>query len=81
LTRLIRADSIHGVRESRHPRLGAWFMNINKSGDIELSCEKCGTALSTDEASRTLLIDGYAHVFCQSCMQHVLIVKDGSIQF
>jgi hypothetical protein len=49
-------------------------MNINKSDDIELSCEKCGTALSMDEASRTLLIDAYVHVFCQSCMQHVLIV-------
>ncbi|HYC19344.1 MAG TPA: hypothetical protein VEF35_01825 [Candidatus Bathyarchaeia archaeon] len=55
-------------------------MNI-KNGDIELSCEKCGTTLSTDEASRAILIDGLAHVFCQSCMQHVLIVKDGSIQF
>jgi hypothetical protein len=56
-------------------------MNTNKSDEIELSCEKCGTALSTDEASRTILIDGRVHVFCQSCMQHVLIVKDGSIQF
>ena len=81
MTRLIRADSIYGVRESRHPRLGAWFMNINKSGDIELSCEKCGTALSADTASRSILTDGHVHVFCQSCMQHVLIVKDGSIQF
>ncbi len=59
----------------------AWFMNTNKSDDIELSCEKCGTALSADAASRTILTDGHVHVFCQSCMQHVLIVKDGSIQF
>jgi RNase P subunit RPR2 len=56
-------------------------MNVNKSDDMELSCEKCGTALSADEASRTTLFDGHVHVFCQSCMQHVLIVKDGSLQF
>lgn len=56
-------------------------MNINKSDDFELSCEKCGTALSANAASRTILTDGNAHVFCQSCMQHMLIVKDGSIQF
>ena len=56
-------------------------MNMNKSDDIELSCEKCGIALSADTARRTILTDGHAHVFCESCMQHLLIVKDGSIQF
>ena len=56
-------------------------MNVDKSDDIELSCEKCGIALSADAVSRTILADGRAHVFCQSCMQHLLIVKDGSIQF
>ncbi len=56
-------------------------MNMNKSDDIELSCEKCGTALSADTASRSIFTDGHVHVFCQSCMQHLLIVKDGSIQF
>jgi hypothetical protein len=56
-------------------------MNMNTSDNTELSCEKCGTALSADAVSRTMLADGQIHVFCQSCMQHVLILKDGSIQF
>jgi hypothetical protein len=56
-------------------------MNMNKSDDTELSCEKCGTALSADTGSRSILTDGHVHVFCQSCIQHLLIVKDGSIHF
>jgi hypothetical protein len=54
---------------------------MNKNDAVQLSCEKCGTALSVDGASRTILADGQVHVFCQSCMQHLLIIKDGSIQF
>jgi len=54
---------------------------MNKSDNIALFCEKCGTALSADTANRTILADGHVHHFCQSCMQHILIVKDGSMQF
>jgi len=56
-------------------------MYLDTSDDNELSCEKCGTTLSADEASRTILSDGRAHVFCEGCTQHLLIIKDGSIQF
>jgi len=54
---------------------------VNKSDDIALFCEKCGTAVSVDTASRTILADGHVHLFCQSCVRHVLIVRDGSVQF
>jgi len=53
---------------------------MNKGSKVELSCEKCGTALSGDGTSRTILADGQVHIFCQNCMQHMLIIKDGSIQ-
>jgi len=49
--------------------------------NIGLSCEKCGAVLSAKDASRTILVDGQVHVFCDDCMRHVLIVKDGSMQF
>jgi RNase P subunit RPR2 len=55
-------------------------MNLDKSDEIQLSCEKCSTALSADAASRTILSDGHVHVFCQDCMRHMLIIRDGSLK-
>jgi len=55
-------------------------MNLKKSDEIQLSCEKCSKALSTDATSRTILSDGQVHVFCQDCMRHMLIIKDGSLK-
>ena len=55
------------------------FMKLDKSDRIQLACEKCGTALNTDAASRSILSDGQVHVFCQDCTRHMLIIKDGSL--
>ncbi|MGZ7115787.1 MAG: hypothetical protein ACXVIS_10130 [Halobacteriota archaeon] len=54
-------------------------MKLDKSDGIQLACEKCGTALNTDAASRSILSDGQVHVFCQDCTHHLLIIKDGSL--
>jgi hypothetical protein len=56
------------------------YMNLDKSDEIQLSCEKCGTALSANVAGRTILSDGHVHMFCQDCVHHLLIIKDGSLQ-
>jgi RNase P subunit RPR2 len=55
-------------------------MNQNKSDETQLYCEKCSTTLSADTASRTILSDGHVHVFCQDCMRHMLIIRDGSLK-
>ena len=56
-------------------------MNFEQKKEAQLSCEKCGTAVSAKDASRALLLDGQIHVFCPDCTRHVLIVKDGSVTF
>ncbi|MGZ5563424.1 MAG: hypothetical protein ACXWEM_06290 [Halobacteriota archaeon] len=56
-------------------------MKLEKSEGIPLACEKCGKVLNTDTASRSILSDGQVHVFCQDCTRHMLIIKDGSLNF
>ena len=51
-----------------------------KTNGESLYCEKCSAELSAETASRTILYDGQLHVFCDTCMKRMLIVKDGSLQ-
>ncbi len=67
--------------ETNNTRIFGEFMKLDKSDGTQLACEKCGTVLSTDAASRSILSDGQVHVFCQDCTRHMLIIKDGSLNF
>jgi|GEM_PF-2134236 hypothetical protein len=41
--------------------LSPGYMNLDKSDEIQLYCEKCSAILSADTASRTILSDGNVH--------------------
>ncbi len=43
-------------------------------------CEKCGTEISREAMTRLVLDDGQLHAFCEDCVEHLLIIKDGSLR-
>ena len=45
-----------------------------------LVCEKCGSTLRRETVSRLILGDGQLDAFCEGCVEHLLIIKDGSLQ-
>lgn len=54
---------------------------MNRDNDAKVAvCEKCGREINPETASRMVLDDGQLHAFCEGCVEHLLIVKDGSFQ-
>ncbi len=52
---------------------------MERDNDAEvLECEKCGSALRPETVNRLILGDRQLHAFCEGCVEHLLILKDGS---
>ncbi len=62
------------------PRIGYWDL-MKRDNDARVAvCEKCGSEITPETTSRIILDDGQLHAFCEACVEHLLIIKDGSFQ-